>query len=545
MSSPLSKFLYWEKECPDDIFLRQPKGDQWRTWTWSQAGKEARKLANGFRSLGLNQGDHIALLSKNCAQWIITDLAIMMAGCRSIPIYPTLTALSIKPILEHSDSKAIILGKLDDFESQKDGIPLGMKIISMETYGLHEGQSWEKIVETESPLPDLYSWHEDDLLSIIYTSGTTGKSKGVMHRVLAFDEVLKVATETLDLPHRPVLFSYLPLSHIAEKIGIEINAFYNGGCISFAESIETFPKNLAEVQPNLFFAVPRIWGKLREGILKKLPQKKLNLLLSIPVIRGIIRKSIKKKLGLTRATHIYSAAAPISVELLQWFEKLGIIIFQAYGMTEDCVYSHFERPGDYHFGKVGKPFPGLQVKIADDGEIRLKSKGNMLGYYKEPEMTAAVFDEENYFKTGDMGEYDKDGYLSITGRVKDQFKTDKGKYISPAPIETRLLQNTKIEQACVVGTGVPQPMALITLSEEGKAAARELLVTELNELVREINADLEKYEMLAKLVIMKINWSIENNLLTPTMKVKRNEVEKIHLPSYPGWYDQEGTVIWE
>lgn len=545
ISTPLLQFLKWEKEIPDQVFLRQPFGDEWKTWTWVQAGMEARKMTAALSSLGLVKGDHVAVLSKNCAQWIIADLAIMMGGFISIPIYPTLTAHSIKPILEHSDSKLIILGKLDDYSTQKDGIPDGMKVISMETWGLQEGHLWEKLISEASPVTEVYPWKPEEILSIIYTSGTTGKSKGVMHRVSAFDAVLQVAIPTLGLPQRPDLFSYLPLSHIAERIGIEMNAYYTGGCISFAESIETFPKNVASVQPHLFFAVPRIWGKLREGILKKLPQKKLSFLLSIPLISQIIRKKIRKKLGLSRARHCYSAAAPISVELLEWFEKLGIIIYQAYGMTEDCVYSHFEKPGDHHFGKVGKPFPGLQVKIAEDGEIRLKSKGNMVGYYKEPEMTAAVFDEEQYFRTGDMGEYDQEGYLSITGRVKDQFKTDKGKYISPAPIETRLLQNTKIEQACVVGTGVPQPMALVTLSEEGKSTGQKQLEEEFTSLLNQINSGLEKFEMLEKIVIINSNWTIENNLLTPTLKVKRNEVEKIHLPAYPGWFQQNPTVIWQ
>ena len=177
----------------------------------------------------------------------------------------------------------------------------------------------------------------------------------------------------------------------------------------------------------LFFAVPRIWGKLREGILKKLPQKKLNFLLSLPVISTILKKSIRKKLGLTNAKFISSSAAPVSVEILKWFHKIGIPVIQAYGMTEDCVYAHFEKPTDFCLGSVGKPAPGLKTKFAEDGELRVKSAGNMKGYYKEPEMTAQAFDEEGYLKTGDIAEYNKDGFLFITGRVKDQFKTDKGK----------------------------------------------------------------------------------------------------------------------
>ena len=544
-SLPLEQFLKWEKESPGRIFLRQPISGVWKTWTWAQAGDEARRIGEGLRSLGLKEGDHVALLSKNCAEWIICDIAMMMAGFISIPIYPTLSAAAIEPILIHSDAKAIIVGKLDDYPLQVNGIPAGLVRVSVNAYGIKEQYSIEELIQKNEPLSTFYSWKADEVLTIIYTSGTTGKSKGVMHAAGAFGATLDAGIPSLELPHQPQLISYLPLSHIAERVGVEMNALFTCGTISFAESLETFSKNLAEIQPQLFFAVPRIWGKMKEGILSKLLQKKLDIILSIPLINSFFKKSLKKKMGFSRTSHFFSAAAPISIELQEWYSKLGITIYQAYGMTEDCVYSHFCGPHANKFGTVGKPLPGVHGKIADDGEIRLKSQGNMKGYYKEPQMTADAFDEDNYLKTGDMGEYDSDGYLKITGRVKDQFKTDKGKYISPAPIEVQLLSNTDIEHACVVGTGVPQPIALICLSETGKRKSKEDLVKSLSESFNSINPSLEKYERIEKAVIMKDNWTIANNMITPSLKVKRNEIEKIHLPKYPGWYQKAGIVVWE
>jgi len=326
---------------------------------------------------------------------------------------------------------------------------------------------------------------------------------------------------------------------------VEMNALFTGGTISFAESLESFSKNLAEIQPRLFFAVPRIWQKMREGILSKLSQRKLDIILSIPFVNTFFKKSLKKKMGFSRVSHFYSAAAPISIELQKWYEKVDIIIYQAYGMTEDCVYSHFCGPKAHKFGTVGKAFSGVEVKIADDGEIRVRSEANMKGYYKEPQMTADAFDEENFLKTGDMGEYDSDGFLKITGRVKDQFKTDKGKYISPAPMEVKLLSNTDIEHACIVGTGVPQPMALVCLSDSGKKKTKDELIKSFAESLNSINPSLEKFEKIEKMVIMKDNWTIANNMITPSLKVKRNEIEKIHLPKYPAWYDKPGPVFWE
>ncbi len=544
-STPLYQFLKNEEEFANEIFLRQPFHGVYKTWTWKEAGDECRRMATAIKTLNLPERSHIAILSKNCAHWMMADIAIMMAGCVSIPIYPTLTAASIQPILEHSDAKAIFIGKLDDFASQEAAIHVNLTRISFDDYGRKEKHNWNELIAQATPLQQVYNWSREEILTIIYTSGTTGKPKGVIHTAGNFDTVMHAAIKELRLVKRTFLFSYLPLSHIAERIGIEMNGIYNASVISFAESIETFAKNVAEVQPHIFFAVPRLWGKFREGVLKKIPQKKLNLLLSIPIISGIIKKSIQKKLGLLRATHIYSASAPISVELLKWFAKLDIKIVQALGMTEDCVYAHFERPYEFRHGSVGKPFAGLQVKITEEGELRVKSDANTKGYYKEPELTAELFDEEGYLKTGDICEYDHDGFLFVTGRIKDQFKTDKGKYISPAPIEMKILGNPDIEQTCVVGMGIPQPMALVTLSDMGKAKTKEQLEESLSALLSTVNSTLEHHELLAKIVIMKENWLIENGLLTPTLKVKRNQVEKIHQQFYPQWFNVKGKVIRE
>jgi long-chain acyl-CoA synthetase len=545
-STPLLQFLKWEKEVPNDLFLRQPFSGQWQNWTFRQAGEEARKIASGIKKLNLPNRSNIALLSKNSAHWIMADLAIMMAGHISVPLYATLTAPSIRQILEHSGTKAIIIGKLDKYSLQREGIPGSVIRIGLEKYGIDEQHSWEKMVATEKPIAEIASWDYDELFTIMYTSGTTGKPKGVMHSAGNFDALINVATTDLQLPLRPRLFSYLPMSHIAERAGVEMIGLYRGASFSFAESLESFPANLADTQPNLFFAVPRIWAKFREKISEKLPPKKLNMLLSIPILNTVIRKSIKKKLGLASATHIYSGAAPISVDMLEWFNKIGVVIFQAIGMTEDCVYSHFNRNGANKFGTVGQALSGLQVKFSSESELRIKSPSLLKGYYKEPELTADTFDEEGFLKTGDKAEMDKEGYVTIVGRVKDQFKTDKGKYVSPAPIEMLLLANQDIEQACVVGMGIPQPIALCVLSAAGKAKSKEEISISMTDSINEANLKLESYEKLEKIVVMKGEWSIENNLLTPTLKVKRNEVEKIHVSKYATWYAvQPGQVVWE
>lgn len=546
MNNPLEYFLHWEKSIPQSIAFRQPKGDEWKTWTWHQAGDEVRRIAQYLRDRGIEPGSHVALLSKNCTHWVLADVAIMMAGCVSVPLYPTLPAETIQQILEHSDSKAIIVGKLDNYTAQQPGIPTSLVKIGVSAYGIKDGVSWENIVQITTPLVTPHVWKGEDLLTIIYTSGTTGLPKGVMHVASAFDITVKAAHQLLNIPQHPMVFSYLPLSHIAERLGIETMGLYRGATFSFPETLDSFPKNLAATRPDYFIAVPRIWAKFQEKILEKMPQKKLDRLLSIPLVNNIIRKAIKKKLGLDRSTLFASGAAPASIALLEWWKKLGVEIFQIYGMTEDCVYAHFNSRTGNKFGTVGRPLPGLAVKIdAETQEIRVKSACNMRGYYKQPDLSAEMFDEEGYLKTGDTGEIDGDGYLTIIGRVKDQFKTDKGKYISPAPIEMKLTANTDIDQVCVVGMGIPQPIALVVLSLQGKAKSKEEIVASLSRTLDEINPHLEVYERIETAVIMKDDWTIENGLLTPSMKLKRNVLEKIHVPKYPKWYHEHGRVVWE
>lgn len=543
-NSPLEAFNHWQSQDPNFPFLRQPINRVFKEYSYGQANDEIRRMANALHGLGLKPGDHVAILSKNCAHWMMADLAIMMAGCISIPIYPTLGADSINEILVHSESKAIIVGKLDDYSKQKEGIPEIVKI-GVALYDINEDHSWESLIGTYEPLEMAHNQQSDELMTIMYTSGTTGTPKGVMHHVSSFAQLINTAIDVFELPHRPRYFSYLPMTHIAERAGIELSSIYRGATISFPESLDTFAEDLSGVQPHNFFGVPRIWQKFQEKILEKMPQKKLDTLLSIPLIGGLIKKQIRKKLGLNSSYVNFSGAAPIAVSLMEWYKKLGIEIHQAYGMTEDCILSHFNLPGNNRLGTVGKALPGVEGKLSEEGEILIKSNCLMKGYYKSPELTAEMFTEDGFLRTGDIGEYDHEGYLTITGRVKDQFKTDKGKYISPAPIELAMTKNNDIEQVCIVGTGIPQPIALIVASEGGKAKTKEDFDKSILATITELNPSLEAYEKIAKAVIMKEDWTVDNGLMTPTLKVKRNRVEAIHMSIYPQWFDQAEKIVYE
>jgi long-chain acyl-CoA synthetase len=543
INTPLEAFVHYEQTRPNQLFLRQPVNGTNYDWSYQKGGNEIRRMASALKDLDLEPRSHIAILSKNCAHWIMADLAIWMAGHVSVPLYATLSAESIKQILEHSESKVVFIGKLDDFEGQRAGIPESIKKINLSLYGQKQGAQWDELIQKYSPIDHPVKRMPQELSTIKYTSGTTGKPKGVMITFEAFHNITPYALRGFKLePEGQRFFSYLPLSHIAERMLVEMGAIYLGAEIHFSESLEKFPENLMATQPTVFLAVPRIWSKFREKIELKMP--KLDTLLKIPVVSTIIKKAIRKKLGLAKAKWIITGAAPISVDMLKWFDKLGIEIHDTYGMTENLAYSHmnvFERK----FGTVGKAWGNVEVKISDEGEIQMKHNGLMLGYYKEPELTKAVFTADGFLKTGDKGEVDADGFTTITGRIKDQFKTDKAKFVDPAPIELQFLSNSDIEQVCVVGNGIPQPIALTVLSAGGKSKTADEIASSLEATINQINPKLESYERINAAIILKDDWTVENGLMTPTLKVKRNEVEKIHLPKYPQWYKMNKKVIWE
>ena len=542
--SPLEMLYKWEQETPNKIYMRQPIKDVWHDWTWKETANQVRKMAAYLKSLNLPEGSRIGILSKNCAHWMFSDLAIMMAGHVSVPLYPNLNAETLKQILEHSETQVLFVGKLDDYESMRPGVPANMQCIAYPFYTEEGYPVWDDLVQDVTPISEDLVRDPEELATIIYTSGTTGMPKGVMHKFFNFGFAANNAVKTIDLDNTEKFFSYLPLCHIAERLLVEMGSLYTGGQVSFAESLDTFAQNLSETQPTVFLGVPRIWTKFQQGVLAKLPQKKLNILLSIPIISSLIKKKIRIGLGLNGATNVFTGAAPTPTSTIKWFERLGVKIQEAYAMTENCCYSHVTLNDHIKIGCVGKALPFCEVKLSEQNEILIKHDALMLGYYKEEKMTAETI-KDGWLYTGDEGSIDEDGFLKITGRVKDLFKSSKGKYVAPSPIEMKLSANKNIENVCVVGDGLPQPIALVVLSEYGKGRSKEDVTASLAKTLSVVNPKLDHHEKVKRLVVLQEEWTIENKLLTPTMKVKRNSVEKMHKKNYEAWYDKAEHVIWE
>ena len=549
------KFYDWEEKFKNKPFLRQPFGDNWEEYTWGQTGLMARKLATGLKSLGLPKGSHIGLMSKNCREWIIADLAIIMAGYVSVPFFPNLKSHEIKNLLEFGDVKALFMGKVEDWDEIKKGISDDMPIIAFPHYEnnskIDRGYQWGEFIENHEPQTENYHPNLDDVWTIIFTSGTTGNPKGVVlnYKINQNTDVMYTKDYNplcVDFKGNNTFFSYLPMNHIAERIAIEFTAFKNGGVISFTESIDTFVKNLSEVQPSVFFGVPRIYTKFQLGILSKFSQKKLDFLLSIPVLSILIKNVLRKKLGLAKAKVIVSGAAAMQVAQRDWFKKIGVNITIGYGMTENCAVttqlpgSNFNKPGS-----VGTVQPNVEIKIDQETEeILMRGPYVMLGYYNDTETTNNTI-KNGWLHTGDKGLIDSDGHLYITGRVKDTFKTSKGEFIDPAKIEAKFGEVEYFDQMCVVGLGVPQPLMLVNISDVGKQLKEEELINKLIEKLESVNSELFNYKRVSTIIICKDSWTPQNGILTPTMKIKRGNVDKTYLDKYEKWHNAEQKIIWE
>ncbi|MBL0588822.1 AMP-binding protein [Aeromonas veronii] len=542
---PLEMLYHWERQCPDRTYLRQTINREYVDFTWGEVADEARRMVTALRHLGLMAGDKVALLSKNCAQWFIADLAMQMGQYVSVPIYPTANVDTIEYVLRHSEAKAIFVGKLDDWKSQEAGVPADLLRIAFPYDTMPASHQWDDLLEAHEPIPDSPVQAPDSLLSLVYTSGSTGKPKGAMLSVERYAWSCEKLVETVSLSQADRGFSYLPLAHITERVYIYGGSLYGGATIAFPESLDTFIEDVKRCRPTVFISVPRLWAMFRIKIHEKLPQNKLALLLKIPLISGLIKRKLQKGLGLDQARVLGCGSAPVSPALLEWYLSIGLKVTEAWGMTENHAYSTINYPFRADkIGTVGKAGIGVTIKISDEGEILCRCEGMMLGYYKDPEHSAEAIDAEGWLHTGDMGKLDKEGYLTITGRMKDVFKTAKGKYVAPVPIEGRLGQEPIIEQLCVIGYGMPQPIALVQLAESAMKGNREEVNARLEAARVRVNDQLESHAKIRGILVVKTPWNIENGVLTPTMKIKRHLLEQKYAQVGDRWPSSQ-VVVWE
>jgi long-chain acyl-CoA synthetase len=564
------------------------QGDAWRPTTWKSYAGEIRRAARSLMALGLQPGGNVAQLGFNCPAWTIFHLGAMCAGGAGAGVYTTCSAEEVQYIVQHCEALAVFIddvGQWQKIQAQRHALPQLRRVVTargMQRIDDPLVSTWEEFealadgVSEEALDQRLEALTPDNVATIIYTSGTTGPPKGVM---LTHDNLAWTASKAQELVRTTEAdcgLSYLPLSHIAEQmLTIHVPATI-GSAIYYAESLARVADNLREVQPTVIFGVPRIWEKIDATVSGKLAEvtgAKKSLIdwarrtasrvqalgnrgqapgavlgLQHRLARKLVLDKLRKAIGLSRARMCVSGAAPIAPEVLEFFASFDVVIHEIYGQSEDCGPTTFNAPGKTSFGTVGTAIAGIEVKIADDGEILVRGRNVFPGYYKDQAATAEAL-RDGWLHSGDLGAFDKDGFLTITGRKKEIIITAGGKNIAPKNIEAALKSSSLISEAVVIGDRRKYLTALVTLDEEAVArflAERRLaggpvdqipeLRAAVQEMVDEANTHLARVETIKKFTILRESFSIGNGELTPTLKLKRKVIGERHQHAIDAMY---------
>lgn len=547
LPTPNDMILKWAEERPDEVYLKQIINRQFVEFTYKEVTDKALKLASALEGLGAQPGDRVALVSKNCAEWFICDLAMMLGDFVSVPIFPTAGADTIQYCIEHSESKIVIAGKLDDPKATQKVLDDNPSLISISLPYDTAAKcqlTFEQLIETHEPSTKRPQHHDDKLMSLVYTSGTSGLPKGAMLTYGAFTWSVQRLIDHIGIQPGDRLFSYLPLAHITERVYIFGSSVMGGVVTAFPESLDTFIDDVKMHRPTLFISVPRLWTLFQQRIQDKLPQKKLNFLLKIPFVNNLIKKKLADGLGLDQARVLGCGSAPVSPALLAWYESVGLHITEAWGMTESFAYSTINHPFRADkIGTVGNAGPGIELKIAEDEEILVRSKGMFSGYYKNDIATQESFNSEGWLHTGDIGDIDSEGYLTIRGRKKDTFKTAKGKFVAPVPIENKLFEYSRVEMMCLIGLGLPGPILLV-VPHDFPNFDRARYERTSKRVIEKMNEQLASHEKIKGVLMIKEPWSIDNGVLTPTLKIKRHILEQKYHEVGHNW-PKDKLVVWE
>ncbi|KQA18212.1 AMP-binding protein [Vibrio metoecus] len=544
---PNEMLLRWAQERPNEVYLKQIINRKFVEFTYADVADQALRLVSALRALGAVPGDRIALISKNCAEWFICDLALMLGDYISVPIFPTAGSETIDYCLEHSESKILIVGKLDDNKATTQVLANRPNLLSIALPYPSAAQcqyEYRTLLKQHQPSTERPNHFDEKVMSLVYTSGTSGLPKGAMLTYGAFTWSAQQLINHIGIEEGDRLFSYLPLAHITERVYIFGSSILGGVPTAFPESLDTFIDDVKMHRPTLFISVPRLWTLFQQRIQDKLPQKKLNILLKIPLINSLIKRKLADGLGLDQARVLGCGSAPVSPALLEWYRSVGLNITEAWGMTESFAYSTLNYPFRADkIGTVGNAGPGIELKIAEDEEILVRSKGLFAGYYKNDTATAESFNDDGWLHTGDIGFIDSEGYLTIQGRKKDTFKTAKGKFVAPVPIEKKLFEYSRVEMMCLIGSGLPAPILLV-IPHQFPDFDRARYERTVQKVITRMNKELESHEQIKGVLMIKDPWSIDNGILTPTLKIKRHVLEKKYHDVGQDWPKGQ-LVVWE
>ncbi len=609
---------FWERveNHPDKVALRKKDPGNWQDITWRDYGSLVKRAAKGYLAQGFGHSDKMSLLSLNRPEWHVADIACLTIGGATAPIYVTNSPEQVAYVAGHSESRLACVENSDQLEKilkMRAELPSLEKVVVFEGYdGSADGDfvmTWDELLASGESIDDetfeqaVAKVKPEDLGTFVYTSGTTGPPKAVM---LTHSNIWWTATHSEQ--HIPIgddsirrpdgsyegrALSYLPLSHIAERMISHLLMIYYGTETWFAESLQTLPEDLKECRPTYFFGVPRVWEKFYAGIQAKMAQADpndrktklakraieagrkvteaeqeaverggkmadakipLGLKLQHTLLDKLVLHKIREAIGLDQCRLALSAAAPLNADLVWFFHSIGVKITEGYGQSEDNGPTTWNPPDAVKVGSVGTPLPGLEVKIAEDGEILARGGNVMAGYFKDEAATKETIDEDGWLHSGDVGEFDEHNYLKITDRKKDLIITAGGKNIAPQEIENKIKFHSLISQVVVIGDRRPFLTALITLDEEkapawakeqgidggiAEIAGHDRTLKEIEGAINEVNNSLAKVEGVKKFRVLERDFLQEENEITPTMKVKRKQINDIYSDVIEGMYEKD------
>ena len=514
---------HWAETCPDRVWLKDLKEEGSDDYTWAESWEQISAIA-AMLETQFGHGQSMVMLSRNRPHWFFADLAIIASGNITVSMFTTLPGSTAEYIMNFTEAKVMFVGETTNWEQVSAVLPDDITLITLPGVDIEQPHlEWDALLAEWRGKSPAYECKHDDVMSLVFTSGTTGVPKGVIQTHDTNIVPIRRFKDAFGVRDQARYFSYLPLSHIAERQIVEFASLEFCGEVSFNESLATILRDLQRTRPNMFFGPPRIWEQFQQAVIGKFGGQEA-VEQALAQDKAGIGKLVLETLGLDDVDYCLTAAAPTPPALIHWWGELGLVLMEGFGQTEAMgliANSHTDR----RVGSIGKPIGEVQYKVTGEGELAVKAEACTPGYYKMPDKTAELI-QDGWLHTGDKVRVDEDGFIYITGRVKDYFKTIQGKFVAPPPIESEFAKNPHAEQQCLLGRGFSKTVMIAVLTEEARSREPEHIQSSLLETLTAINNEIEKHARIGALIITTEPWSIENEVLTPTMKIRRDKVEE-------------------